>query len=177
MPKVLVIIVIFSLLSLASCKDDQAVSAALGEIPDTISENFKQVTVSSTGRLEISAGRVEHFGDSDRTVFMDAGMKELNSDAEKKLEGNAGRIELMGNQDGFAESGIVIQDFSSDTRLEAEYLKWDNKNRLLTGEGIVRIDSGDGISITGEGFSADTARETYMFSKGVTGTLEIKDEG
>jgi len=176
MPATSLTFIIFSLLLLVSCEDDGAVSAALGEIPDTVSENFRQVTVSSTGRLEVSAGRVEHFGKSDFTVFMDTAMVEFNSSMEKTLEGSAQRIELAGNQNGSARGGIIIQDYTGDNRLEAEYLEWDNKERMLSGEGEVRIESGDGITITGEGFTADTARETYRFSKGVKGTLEINDE-
>ena len=176
MLRIVIICQLFLLMLLVSCVDDQAVSAALGEIPDTVSENFRQVTVSSTGRMEIGAGRVEHFGKKDVTVFMDAQILELNASGEKTIEGNADRIELSGDRDGFAEGGIVLQDYSSDTRLEAEYLRWDNKERILTGEGIVSIYSGDGITIKGEGFAADTARETYRFSAGVEGTLEIDDE-
>ncbi len=177
MSRTSIVILIFTFLFLVSCEDDSAVSAALGEIPDTVSENFRQVTVSPTGRLEVSAGRVEYFDKSDNTVFMDAAMVEFNSSMEKTLEGKAQRIELTGNQNGFARGGIILQDFNSETRLEADYLEWDNKERLLTGEGKVRIESGDGITISGEGFTADTARETYRFSKGVKGTLEINDEG
>jgi|GEM_PF-667666 len=169
------IAVFITLLFLVSCKDDQAVSAALGEIPDTVSENFRQVTVSDNGRIEISAGRVEHYGKSDKTVFLDAGMTEYSSAKEKNLEGSADRIELTGNQDGFAEGLILLEDFTNDTRLEAGYLEWDHKERLLTGKGEVRIESGDGITVTGEGFSADIARETYRFTRGVKGTLEIAD--
>ena len=171
-----VVFFLFSLLLLVSCRDDQAVSAALGEIPDTVSENFRQVTVSDSGRLELSARRVEHYGKSDTTVFLDAGMIEYSSSKEKNLEGRADRIELTGNQDGSAEGGIVLQDYNSDIRLEAGHLDWDHKERILSGEGSVRIESGDGITITGEGFSADTARETYRFTRGVEGSLEITDE-
>jgi len=169
--------VFFALVLLVSCRDDTAVSAALGEVPDTVSENFTQVTVSPTGRMEVTAGRVEYYQKRDTTVFTNAGLVEFNSSAEKTLEGSADRIGLDGNNSGFAEGGIVLRDFINDNRLEAEYLKWDDKERLLSGEGKVRIESGDGITITGEGFIADIARETYTFSKGVEGTLEIRDEG
>ena len=165
------------LLLMVSCDVEQSVSAALGEVPDTVSENFRQVTISSTGRMEIEAGRVENYGKKDVTVFLEAGMREFNSTGEKTLEGSADRIEFTGNRDGIAEGGIIIHDFSGDSRLEAEYLNWDNKGRLLTGEGKVRIESGDGITITGEGFVADIARETYRFTDGVEGTLVLKDEG
>ncbi len=177
MPEIPVLIIVFMSLLLYSCSDEQSVSAALGEVPDTVSDNFRQVTVSSTGRVEISAGKVEHYSKSDTTVFMDAGMTEFNSSLEKTVEGSADRIVLTGDRDGFAEGGIVLEDLAGDMRLEAEHLTWDNKQKLLVGEGKVRIASGDGIEIIGEGFSADTARESYSFSKGVEGTLEISDEG
>ena len=176
MSKLPIILLIITQILLISCDDKRDVSAALGEIPDTVSENFRQVTVSSKGRVEIEAGRVENYSKNDITVFSNAGMREFNADGEKTLEGGADRIEITGDRDGIAEGGIEIQDFSGDSRIEAEYLEWDSKNRLLTGEGVVRIESGDGLTIFGEGFIADTARESYRFTDGVEGFLELNDE-
>ncbi len=170
------IAIFLTLLILVSCEDEQSVSAALGEVPDTVSENFRQVTVSSTGRMEIEAGRVESYGKKDVTVFLEALLREFDSTGEKTLEGSAERIEITGDRDGFAEGGIRIHDYSGDSSLEAEYLNWDNRERLLTGEGKVRIESGDGLTITGDGFVADMARETYRFTEGVEGTLELNDD-
>ncbi len=119
---------------------------------------------------------MENYSKNDITVFSDAGMREFNADGEKTLEGGADRIEITGDRDGTAEGAIEIQDFSGDSRLDAEYLEWDSKNRLLTGEGVVRIESGDGLTISGEGFIADTARESYRFTDGVEGFLELNDE-
>lgn len=163
-------------LLLISCDGGQNVSAALGEVPDTVSENFRQVTVSSGGRVEIEAGKVEGFSKRDVTVFSDAGMRELNKDGEKTLEGEADRIEVTGDRDGTADGSIRIQDFIGDSRLEAEHFEWDDEKRILTGDGEVRIDSGDGLTIIGEGFIADTARGTYRFTDGVEGYLELNDE-
>lgn len=163
-------------LLLISCDGGQNVSAALGEVPDTVSENFRQVTVSSGGRVEIEAGKVEGFSKRDVTVFSDAGMRELNKDGEKTLEGEADRIEVTGDRDGTADGSIRIQDFIGDSRLEAEHFEWDDEKRILTGDGEVRIDSGDGLTIIGEGFIADIARGTYRFTDGVEGYLELNDE-
>lgn len=163
-------------LLLISCNGGQNVSAALGEIPDTVSENFRQVTVSSGGRVEIEAGRVEGFSKQDLTVFTDAGMRELNKDGEKTLEGEAKRIEITGDRDGTADGSIRIQDLEGDSRLEAEHLEWTDGERVLTGDGEVRIDSGDGLTVIGEGFIADMARGTYKFTDGVEGYLELDDE-
>ena len=170
------VFIVMSLFLFVSCGSETAMQEALGEIPDTVSENFSQVTVSSTGRTEIRAARVEYYDKKDLTVFTNAEAVEFNSSADKMLDASAGRINLEGNKNGSAEGSIVLQDFSNDVRIEAEYLEWNDKKRLLTGTGKVRIESGDGITIAGEGFSADMARESYSFSKGVTGTLEIVDE-
>lgn len=163
-------------LILLSCDGSQNVSEALGEVPDTVSENFRQVTVSSGGRVEIEAGRVEGYSKQDLTIFSDAGMLELNKEGEKTLEGEADRIEISGDRNGSADGNIRIQDFSADSRLEAEHLDWDDEKRLLTGKGAVRIDSGDGLTIIGEGFIADTARGNYRFTDGVEGYVEMDSE-
>lgn len=164
------------ILLLLSCDGSGESGDSSTEIPDTVSENFRQVTISQEGRVEILAARVETYGTSDRTVFHQVGMRELDSDGELTLEGGADMIEVRGDGNGVAEGNIRISDLEGDSALEAESLEWNDGDRLLSGNGPVTINSGDGLSLQGEGFVADTARERYTFSDGVEGTLELDDE-
>ncbi|MDT8299772.1 MAG: hypothetical protein RQ801_15795, partial [Spirochaetaceae bacterium] len=141
-----------------------------------VSENFRQVSVSLTGRVVIESERVEVYSDKDFSIFFDAGFREFDSDGELLLEGSAERIEIEGNRDGSAEGTIRIHDVSEDSRLEAERLEWDEGERILTGQGVVRVETGDGLAVEGRGFIADMARETYRYIDGVEGTLEIEDD-
>lgn len=165
------VILIFAVLT--GCAEDSSVAAALGEVPDTVSENVSQVTISSTGRIQVDARRLEYYSSKELTLFYDVSMKETDINGEITLEGQAERVEMTGDQDGIAEGSIRIR--SRENRLNAEYLDWDSQNRLLTGTGPVRVESGDGITITGEGFVVDAARETYTYTKGAEGTLETSD--
>ncbi len=162
---------------LASCGGSQLQSSEDAEIPDTVSVNFRQVSVSSEGRVEVQAARVEAYDSSDRTIFYEAGIRETRPDGEQSLDGGADMIELEGSGDGRASGNIRIEDHTEDLKLEAEELEWDSDNRRLVGNGTVTVTSGSGLTVSGNGFVADTARESYTFSDGVEGTLEVDDEG
>ena len=146
------------------------------EIPDTVSVNFRQVSVTPEGRLEVTADRVEVYDESDRSVFHGAAMRETDPGGEVVLEGGADLIEEQGGGDGSAAGSIRFDDYAGDSHLEAEALDWNSSDRLLTGTDTVTITSGSGLTITGRGFVADMARERYTFTDGVEGTLELDDE-
>ncbi len=161
---------------LAACDFGDERSGSTAEIPDTVSINFRQVTVSREGRVEVLAGRVETYGTSDRSVFDQVEMKEISPEGVLTLQGGADRIEIEGSGDGTAAGGILIDDLEGDSRLRAERLSWKSNDRKLSSSGSVSIESGDGLSLVGEGFIADMAREEYTFTNGVEGTLELSDE-
>ena len=164
------------LLLLTGCDVGLGDGGGESEIPDTVSVNFRQVSVSPEGRVEVTADRVEVFDESDRTVFHSAAMQETRPDGELALEGGADLIELQGSGDGTAKGDIRIDDYAGDSNLVAEELNWNSSDRLLTGADTVTISSGSGLTITGRGFVADMARERYTFTDGVEGILELEDE-
>ena len=174
MPSMLILMCLL-LLVFSSCRNKDDAAAAAGEIPDTVSENFRQVTVSSTGRIEIESQRVETFAKKELTVFFEASVKEFDAEGILILEGRADHIETAGSGDGFADGGVFVRNIPGEFRLEAERLEWDDKERLLSGVGTVDIETGDGLTVRGEGFTADMARETFSFSEGAEGTLTSKD--
>jgi len=176
MPRYLAFFALLGWLLLSSCDSDGRAAAALGEVPDTVSEGFRQVTVSSTGRIEVESDRVETYQDRDITVFSGARMREFDAEGELRIDGRADLIEVDGDRNGRAEGGITVQDFSEDLRLEADQLEWDDGERRLNGTGPVSIASGDGLAVAGEGFQADLARESYVFTDGAEGTLELADD-
>lgn len=159
-------------LILPSCGDGDTEGAGK-PLPDTLARNVRRVTVSAAGRVEIDAETVETYTDEDTTVFLNARIEETDPQGEPVLQGGADRIELQGNDDGSASGNIMIRNLTEDSRLEAEKLNWTDAERLLSGEGKVTVELGDGLTVSGERFQADMARETYEFSGGVQGTLEI----
>ncbi len=164
------------LLILVSCRVPDEAAAALGEVPDTISEGFRQVSVSPEGRAEITAGRVEAYVKADYSVFYSAKMKELSPEGVLRLEGRSDELMVRGSHDGRAEGNIFVRDVENSASLRADVLAWNDSKRQLTGEGRVYVETGDGLNVSGEGFSADMARETFSFSRDVRGTLEMEDD-
>ena len=159
-------------LILPSCGHDA--EEAVKTLPDTVAQNVRRVTVSAAGRVEVDAETVETYTDEDTTVFLKARIEETDPQGELVLKGGAERIEMEGDDDGSASGGIVIQNLREESRLEAEQLDWADSERLLSGEGKITVELGDGLTISGERFQADLARETYEFSGGVQGTLELE---
>jgi len=168
--------IFFTILFLFSCRQGADGAASVDEIPDTVSENFHQVSVSDTGRVEITSTRVEGYRQRDVTLFADAKIQEIDSVGEVTLEGNAESIEISGNRNGIARGGVQIIDHLENSSIEADYIEWQEAERTLIGNGDVRIETGDGLVVSGEDFVADVARKTYRFTNGVEGVLELSDE-
>jgi len=159
-----------------SCGSELPELKAGSEIPYYVAEGFEQITVSSLGRVEIRASKVEAFQEDDKTVFFETQLTEYDSDGKVLMEGNAKKIELEGNNDAAARGDIYVRDFINDTSLEAEKLIWKNRERLLSGEGVVSVKFKDEVEISGEGFVADIARKVYEFKLGARGTFEADEE-
>ncbi len=158
-----------------SCSGPDNSAAALGEVPDTVSEGFRQVSVSPDGRVEITSDRVEVFTKKDFTVFYSSRVQEIGPDGELRMDGTADYLKVSGNKDGTAKGNIHIKNIKENAGIDAENLQWNHKDRLLSSEDAVSISTEDGLDITGSGFEADMARNTFSFSQNVRGTVEIKD--
>ncbi len=166
------IFVSLSLLLIVSCDSESSTLRPLDEIPYYVAENFEQITVSSLGRVEIIASKVEAFQEEDKTIFFEAELTEYDSDGKILMEGRAKKIELDGNNDAVAHGDIYVRNSIDETSLEAEKLTWENRERLLSGEGVVSIEFRNEVEISGEGFVADVARKVYEFKLGAKGTFE-----
>lgn len=171
----LILISIFFLLT-TSCGDETPVLGVVDEIPYYVAEGFEQITVSSLGRVEIRASKIEAFQEEDKNVFFEAELTEYDSDGKILMNGRAKRIELEGDNDAVAHGDIYVRNFIDETSLEAEKLTWRNRERLLNGEGVVSIEFRNEVKISGEGFVADIARKVYEFKSGAKGTFETDDK-
>ncbi|MCG8452196.1 MAG: LPS export ABC transporter periplasmic protein LptC [Spirochaetales bacterium] len=163
-------------LTLLSCEDDGVNPVTSGQVADTVLENLVRVTVTDGERTEIRANRASAYNDEDKTILEGVELKSMNDEGELIMEAQAARVEVRGEDQARAQGAVQIQDIAQDARLSAEVLVWDGEERTLEGEGPVSIDTGDGFSATGEGFSADLARETYGFNLGVEGKWDTDEE-
>ena len=144
---------------------------------DKVWDNFRQYTVSDDRRVETLADRAMVFTDDDRTLMKRVRLNQYGADGDLEFRGLADEVEARGNGDGFARGNVVAEDIVDGVILEAGYLNWNSDERLLTGDGRVFVDLGDGLKVSGEDFEADVARRSYRFGSDVEGTLVVKEDG
>ncbi|MDR3140045.1 MAG: LPS export ABC transporter periplasmic protein LptC [Treponema sp.] len=74
--------------------------------------------------------------------------------------------------------GVRINVDSEDITIETSGLKWQDSERLLSGEADAQVDikRSDGTSFTGTGFSTYTRERTWAFVSGASGTYVHEDD-
>jgi LPS export ABC transporter protein LptC len=74
--------------------------------------------------------------------------------------------------------GVRIDVESEDIVIETHLLNWQDKERILSGDGDSQVDiqRSDGTSFTGRGFSAHTRERTWEFTSGAKGTYFHEDD-
>lgn len=166
---------ILTLILLSSSCNMKRLQSTEGPLPDTVSKNVKQISISPKRRFEVTADRMENFSSDDYSVFFDVEMQELSGEGTLKSKGRADRIQIHGNRDGVAEGNVSIVNIEEDTRLEADTLSWNDAERTLIGSGSVEVVKENDSTAYGESFVADMAREIYTFSDGVEGEFTVED--
>jgi LPS export ABC transporter protein LptC len=99
--------------------------------------------------------------------------KEVNSwgnAGEASVELDSGNIQLS--------SGVRILVDSEDITILTDILRWQDKEKQLSGSPTGRVDirRSDGTSFSGQGFSADARARTWVFDSGVTGVYVDSDD-
>lgn len=171
-----VFVVLVLSVHLLSCSGDDEFSGELEKRPDTVSWDFRQVNVDGNRRVIAEAEKVEVFDDQDLTVFTQARLQEYDEGGDLLREGSAEEIRIVGENEGSAAGNIVVRDIAEDATMNAEALNWSDEERTLTGDGPVDITGADGLSVSGSGFVADLARDSYRYADGATGVVIADDE-
>jgi LPS export ABC transporter protein LptC len=170
-------------LAAAGCSFDYepaTVAENLGEIPDTVLENFSQ-TVVRDGRplLLMQAAEARTFGASKRVLLRGAVFKEFDSTGQLSIEGRAERATFhTDTENAELSGGIELYSSRDKARVRAESIAWDRERRLARGGAaeVVAVDRDDGSRIQGSGFEADFRARTIRFTAGVSGTIVHEDE-
>jgi LPS export ABC transporter protein LptC len=86
------------------------------------------------------------------------------------VELDSGNIQMFG--------GVRLSVDSEDITLETPSLKWQDKERFLSGAETDQVDiqRSNGTSFTGQGFSADVRARTWGFVSGAEGTYIHDDD-
>lgn len=76
------------------------------------------------------------------------------------------------------DGGVRIAVESEDLVIETKGLQWQDRERLLTGQGNAQVDiqRSDGTGFSGRGFQADMRNRTWVFNSGVEGTYVHEEE-
>ena len=149
--------------------------------PDLIMRGLEYVRVrDGNPSIRVQADSAERFEDARIMKIRDLRFEQYApNDPEANALGSAGsaRIDLAtGN--AVLRDGVRVVVPSEDLSITTRSLDWDDETRYLAGdpEVPVRIERGDGTSMTGSGFFADTRSRTWEFTGGVQGVFVEEDD-
>ena len=166
------------LISSCSLKYNESVNAE-DKVPEFVFEETKMVRYENNApNLEISAGKLEQYKNSNETYGKDISFTSYDKKGEVETEGSCGII--------FADTGkklyelyddINLYNSSEKMRFNASALKWNGRSEQLTsGRGdMVKIEKDDTI-MRGSGFTASGISKTFSFRGNITGTIETSDD-
>jgi len=126
---------------------------------------------------EIFANRIRKFEDIDSTVGykLDIVFYDSLGLVTSTVVGDSGVIrETTGLLNIFGSVVVLTADSS---RLETDYLLWDQKTQKIRTDAFVRITDIDGNVITGWGMEADRNLVPFKILRQVSGTVEETSEG
>ena len=164
--------------SSCSLKYTESVDAE-DKVPEFVFEETKLVRYEDTKpTLELTAGTLEQYKESNETYGKDIAFTSYNDEGELETEGNCGII--------FADTGTKVYELYEDInlynapenmRFYASVLKWNGKTEQLTSgrSDMVKIEKDDTI-MRGSGFSASGISKTFSFRGNITGTIETSDD-
>jgi LPS export ABC transporter protein LptC len=148
-------------------------------VPEFVFEETKLVRYEDmTPRLEVSAGTLEQYKNTNETYGKDIAFISYDKEGKTETEGSCGVI--------FADTGRKLYELYDDInvyntpekmRFYANVLKWDGRSEQLTSgrSDMVKIEKDDTI-MRGTGFSASGLSKKFSFRGNITGTIETKDE-
>ncbi len=169
-------------LTFASCSFNYTEGEGEGKILPEMVISRAQATRYEDAEISMvfSAGTLEVY-DSERVwAGENVSFVEYDSDDSSSIavEGSAGMM-LIDDKNEIYSLGNSATFYmkKDDIRLSAPDIKWAKKiNRIAGSElGIVEIREEDGSTIQGAGFTADTLRREFLFSRDVSGSMILGD--
>ena len=128
--------------------------------------------------LEVEAGMLEQYKNSNETYGKDISFISYDKEGKTETEGSCGII--------FADTGkkvyelydnISVYKKQKKMRFYANVLKWDGRTEQLTSgrSDMVKIEKDDTI-MRGSGFTASAISKNFSFRGNITGTIETTDD-
>ena len=128
--------------------------------------------------MRTTAERSESFDKNKKTVLTGVSFKEYDSQGTLVAEGRADRITYYSDtKNAEIEGRIKVHSLKEKGAINADYLSWDDKNRVLKGKPDVEVSliDDDGSKVAGTGFEADLKRMVISFVNTVRGEYVVSD--
>lgn len=127
---------------------------------------------------QVSSERLEEFKGSGKVLAQKIQFETKNSDGETTATGKAGLMCADTDAELYEFfDGIEIRSETHNVRISGESLKWNGRTEQLTGERGKEITiEKDGVSLSGQDFSASAVSEQFSFGAEVHGTYIDKEK-
>lgn len=174
--------IFFAILAGCSVNYD-TVSDSEGIVPELMLDDarFSRIEKGQT-TAQVSSERLEEFKGSGKVFAQKIQFETRNADGETTATGKAGLMRADTDAELYEFfDGIEIRSETHNVNISGESLKWNGKTEQLVGERGKEITiEKDGVSLSGQDFSASAVSEQFSFGAEVHGTYidkEKADEG
>lgn len=137
-------------------------------------------TVTGNGvSLMIAADTSRTNRDEMRQVLDRAYFLEYAPDGTPRTEGIADRVTLdLDTENAELDGNVQVYSTEEDASVSAQYLYWNNADRVLESrvDEAIAVERGDGTEMEGQGFRADATTRRLVFTRGVAGVLVLEDD-
>ena len=148
-------------------------------VPEFVFEDTNLVRYENNRpTLELSAGSLEQYKNTDESYGKDVSFKAYNDAGEVETEGSCGIIFADSEKKTYElYDDINLYNVPENVRFYANMLKWNgNTEQLISGRSdMVKIEKDDTI-MRGNGFTASGISKTFSFRGNITGTIETSDD-
>ena len=176
--KLLFLSIIFFFLASCSLKYSETVNSE-DTVPEFVFEDTNLVRYENNRpTLELSAGSLEQYKNTDETYGKDVSFKAYSDAGEVETEGSCGIIFTDSEKKTYElYDDINLYNVPENVRFYANMLKWNgNTEQLISGRSdMVKIEKDDTI-MRGNGFTASGISKTFSFRGNITGTIETSDD-
>ncbi|KFZ38863.1 hypothetical protein HR45_00195 [Shewanella mangrovi] len=147
--------------------------------PDYVADNLKSVSFDENGKIatRVSATHMEHFADTDTTVFEQPiyHIYPDNGDAQWKMSAEQGQLNRTQHK-VVLQNNVMIDAITPDDpirSLTTQYLELDVSTMIMTSQEQVFM-KGSGFHASGIGLYADLNAQQLKLLSDIKGTYESK---
>jgi LPS export ABC transporter protein LptC len=178
-----IVCISYSVFLIPACSLDyeslNQIDAMPEDVPRSVIYHFNHTLVDNgKPSFRLSASKAEEFSDKKTTILSDVSFVEYDAEGTVMTTGKAARTVFHTDTENAELSGsLVFRSKRDDSTIHASSLSWNNEKKTLTAaaDDTVRIEKGNGSTISGKGFIANTETRIVNFAGGAEGTYVLND--